>query len=124
MKFLVLTLYLQHSPLELPLECTDERRVTGDFEKEELAKSEKRFDSLKTGSSFSSAPEPQIPVTNLDQGGACNKSSSLESGKSSELIYSSKAQANSTKKHSAILRPFLRKKTKVSSFFLMLINTS
>lgn len=96
-----------HSPPELPYNCADEVCVTlsGD------SRNAIHVDSLNTGSLVSASVNSPSSGLSTSQKSATLESTSSSIGNNLHL----KNQNPTPKKHSAILRPFLRKKTKRST---------
>uniref|UniRef100_A0AAF5PX76 GMP synthase (glutamine-hydrolyzing) n=1 Tax=Wuchereria bancrofti TaxID=6293 RepID=A0AAF5PX76_WUCBA len=105
----------KHSPHNLPCTYTDEYFAAG--EQGENVVSSPQGVHLKlpnTGSSLSSSFDPNNPINPVSDSSR-NKSDTLDSTKSSDSSSLPRTLPNLSKKHTSILRPFLRKKTKLSS---------
>ncbi|VIO94121.1 Uncharacterized protein BM_BM7719 [Brugia malayi] len=105
----------KHSPHNLPCTYTDEYFAAG--EQGENVVSSPRGVHLKlpnTGSSLSSSFDPNNPISPVSDSSR-NKSDTLDSTKSSDSSSLARTLPNLSKKHTSILRPFLRKKTKLTS---------
>ncbi|OZC12038.1 GMP synthase family protein [Onchocerca flexuosa] len=103
-----------HSSHNLPGIYTDEYFSASEQEKNVVPVRGAYLKLPNTGSSLSSSLEPNNP-TNPISDSSRNKSDTLDSTKSSDSSSLSRTLPNLSKKHTNILRPFLRKKTKRSS---------
>uniref|UniRef100_A0A1I7VX56 GMP synthase (glutamine-hydrolyzing) n=1 Tax=Loa loa TaxID=7209 RepID=A0A1I7VX56_LOALO len=108
-----MTRCLQHSPHNLPYTYTNKYFGAGEQEQSVAPFRGLYLKLLNTGSSLSSSFDPNNP-TNPVSDSSHNKSDTLGSTKSSDSSSLPRTLPNSSKKHTSILRPFLRKKTKRS----------
>lgn len=111
---------MQHSPHNLPCTYTDEYFTAGEQEKSVVPVRGVYLKLPNTGSSLSSSFDPNNP-TNRVSDSSHNKSDTLDSTKSSDSSSLSRTLPSLSRKHNSILRPFLRKKTKVFRVQLILM---
>uniref|UniRef100_A0A8R1XLA8 GMP synthase (glutamine-hydrolyzing) n=1 Tax=Onchocerca volvulus TaxID=6282 RepID=A0A8R1XLA8_ONCVO len=104
----------RHSSHNLPCIYTDEYFPASEQEKNVVPVRSAYLKLPNTGSSLSSSFEPNNPTNPISES-SHNKSDTLDSTKSSDSSSLSRTLPNLSKKHTNILRPFLRKKTKRSS---------